>query len=65
MRTLKRATQSKDRPATTLHGELAEAFADVKRRTGMSESELLRQGVIRIVQEVKANGSLSYAALPE
>lgn len=41
---------------TSVKGDLAEAFRRLRADTGMEEPELLRQGLIRLINEVAQNG---------
>ena len=46
----------KTRLFTSLKPEMAAAYADLQAATGMDDSELLRQGLIRVIRDVKSNG---------
>ena len=58
-----RCAERKERLGVMIQGDLVLAFAELKRLTGLSDSELLRQGIVRVILEVKETGTLKFQGL--
>lgn len=58
--------EPKERLFTTLPDQaFAEAYGFLRKKTGLPDSEILRQAIIRLHREVKGRGALLVEVLPE